>query len=424
MIDLKWIRENPSALDHALARRHLSAISQKILDLDQSYRSSLTEIQELQQRRNEIAEQIAKLKKNEQDASEFLEKGTVIKNRLPELEAQAKVLKDTLDDLLYRIPNLLEESVPDGQDDTDNVEIRKFGNLPDFSFIPKEHFELGEALGFMDFERAAKLSGSRFVVLKGALARLERALANFMLDTHRAQFGYEEVSVPLLVKDHVLFGTGQLPNLAEDLFKTTEDHYLIPTAEVPLTNLVAGEVLKQESLPLRYMAHTACFRSEAGAAGKDTRGMLRQHQFYKVELVSITTPEHSEHELERMVTAAETILEQLEIPYRVMALCSGDVGFGSKKTYDLEVWLPGQNRYREISSCSLCGDFQARRMNTRYRSSGDAKLQFVHTLNGSGVAVGRCLIAIMENYQTAEGTIKIPKVLQSYMGGITEIRHD
>lgn len=422
MIDLKWIRENPEGLDYAVARRHLPRVAQKILELDQIHRGVLTEIQELQQRRNEIAEKIALTKKNGGDASVLVNEGTEVKSRLPELEARSTTLKENLDAILFRIPNILADSVPNGQDENDNVEIKKWGTPKKFPFTPKEHFELGETLGFMDFNRGAQLSGSRFTVLKGPLARLERALANFMLDIHCTEFDYEEVSPPLLIKEHVLFGTGQLPNLEEDLFKTTGDHYLIPTAEVPLTNLVAEEILKQESLPLRYTAHTPCFRSEAGAAGKDTRGMLRQHQFYKVELVTITTPDQSNQELERMTSAAESILQKLEIPYRVMALCSGDVGFGSQKTYDIEVWLPGQNRYREISSCSICGDFQARRMNAKYRTE-DNKLHFVHTLNGSGVAVGRCLIAVMENYQTPEGTIKIPKALQPYMGEMMEIKH-
>lgn len=424
MIDLKWIRENPEGLDHALGRRHVPKISQKIVTLDEAYRASLTQIQELQQRRNEIAEQIGAIKKSGGNAAALTEEGTHIKTRLAELEQNVSGTKEELDDLLARIPNVLLDSVPNGRDENDNVEIRKFGTPKAFSFIPKEHFELGESLGLMDFDRAAKLSGSRFTILKGPLARLERALASFMLDSHRESFGYQEVSPPLLVKDNVLFGVGQLPKMAEDVFKTTGDHYLIPTAEAPLTNLVAGEILKEESLPLRYVAHTACFRSEAGSAGKDTRGMLRQHQFYKVELVSITTPEASLEELERMTSAAESILQKLEIPYRVMALCAGDIGFASRKTYDIEVWLPGQDRYREISSCSVCGDFQARRMNARYRPKDDNKTQFVHTLNGSGVAVGRCLIAIMENYQTAEGTIKVPTALQPYMGGMTEITHD
>ena len=316
------------------------------------------------------------------------------------------------------------QDVPDGPDESANVELRRWGQPPAFEFPAREHFELGEALGLMDFERAAKLSGARFVVLTGALARLERALASFMLDLHTAEFGYTEVNPPALVRDEALFGTGQLPKFAEDQFRTTDGRWLIPTAEVPLTNLVAGEIVEEERLPLRYTAMTWCFRAEAGAAGKDTRGMIRQHQFTKVELVGITTPEQSEGEHERMTSCAEEVLRRLRLPYRVVVLSTGDMGFSARKTYDIEVWLPGQGRYREISSCSNCGDFQARRMNARTRKKGEKGTRFVHTLNGSGLAVGRTLIAVLENYQRADGSVEVPVVLRPYMGGIEVIEHD
>ena len=320
------------------------------------------------------------------------------------------------------MPNIPFEDVPVGPDETANVEVHRSGQKPTFDFTPKEHYELGEALGLMDFEVAAKMSGARFVVLKGDLARLERAIAQFMLDTHRTEFGYEEVSPPYLVRDNAAYGVGQLPKFAEDLFQTTNGYWLISTAEVPLSNLVADEIVSRETLPRRYMAFTPCFRSEAGSAGKDTKGMLRQHQFHKVELVGITTPEESSQEHERMLKAAQTILEKLELHYRTVVLCTGDMGSQSKKTYDNEVWLPGQDAYREISSTSNCGDYQARRMNARMRDpEGDKKTRFVHTLNGSGLAVGRTLIAIMENYQEKEGSIRIPNVLQPYMSGQTHI---
>jgi seryl-tRNA synthetase len=319
------------------------------------------------------------------------------------------------------IPNLPLADVPDGGDETGNVEVRKVGTPGKFDFAPKQHFEIGEALGLMDFEAAQKISGARFVVLKGALARLERALASFMLDLHTGEFGYTEVNPPILVKDQAAYGTAQLPKFAEDLFKTTNDFWLLPTAEISLTNLVREQIIDEAQLPMRVTAWTPCFRSEAGAAGKDTRGMIRQHQFSKVELVSITTPDKSLEEHERMTSCAEEILKRLGLPFRTMLLCTGDMGFASQKTYDIEVWLPGQNTYREISSCSVCGDFQARRMDARYRAKDGGKPVYVHTLNGSGLAVGRTLIAVLENYQRADGSVIIPEVLRPYMGGLTQI---
>jgi seryl-tRNA synthetase len=323
--------------------------------------------------------------------------------------------------MLATVPNLPADDVPEGQDETQNVEIRTWGTPREFAFKPKEHFEIGEALGQMDFDRAAKISGARFVVLFDGIARLERALAAFMLDLHTREHGYREVLPPYLVRDNALYGTGQLPKFADDLFRTTSDHWLIPTAEVPLTNLVAEEILDDDTLPRRFSALTPCFRAEAGAAGKDTRGMIRQHQFEKVELVSIAHPDTSVEEHERMTACAEEVLKRLGLPYRVVTLCSGDMGFSARKTYDIEVWLPGQGRYREISSCSNCGDFQARRMNARFKAKGEKGTRFVHTLNGSALAVGRTLIAILENYQESDGSVRVPNALRSYMGGVETI---
>lgn len=426
MHDIRWIRENPKDFDVALNRRGLNAQSSTILGLDESYRACLTQIQELQQERNEVAKQMGILKKEGKDASDLVEKGAKIKEDLPKLEAQSKDLKDKLHELLVTLPNILAADVPDGEDEKDNEEIRKHLEPTRFDFDPKTHFELGEAMGLMDFETAATLSGSRFVVLKGALTRLERALAQFMIDTHTEKFGYSEISTPLLVNDKTMFGTGQLPKFSEDSFKTTDGFWLIPTAEVSVTNTMAGKILSENDLPLRYVCHSPCFRSEAGSAGRDTRGMLRQHQFYKVELISMTHPEKSVEEHERMTGAAEEILKQLKIPFRTMKLCAGDTGFSAKKTYDLEAWLPGQQDYREISSCSVCGDFQARRMNARFRpcEPEKAKPEFIHTLNGSGLAVGRTLIAVMENYQTMDGGVVIPDVLRQYMKNAREITKD
>jgi len=341
-----------------------------------------------------------------------------------EAEKEATELTRELDNALSAIPNLPGDGVPIGKDEDDNIEVRTWGDPAALDFEPKEHFDLGESLGMMDFDRAAKISGARFVVLSGALARMERALASFMLDLHTTENGYEEVNPPALVNDTAMYGTGQLPKFGEDLFRTTDGFWMIPTAEVPLTNLVSGEILEQDQLPIRRTAMTWCFRSEAGAAGRDTRGMIRQHQFTKVELVSIAEPEQSNDELERMTSCAEGILQKLELPYRVVVLSTGDMGFSAQKTYDIEVWLSGQKRYREISSCSNCGDFQARRMKTRYRPEGEKGTRFVHTLNGSGLAVGRTLVAVLENYQQADGSIVVPEVLRPYMGGLEVITAD
>jgi len=425
MHDIKWIREYPDQFDAALGKRGLDPQASIILSLDEKHRATITEMQDLQQRRNDVAKEMGRVKSQGQDATALIEEGTALKSRLAVLEEQERTFKEHLQTILTTLPNCPKDDVPFGKNETDNKTMRVVGDLPKFSFDPRQHFDLGEALGLMDFDQAAVISGSRFVILKGALAKLERALAQFMLDTHTERFGYTEASVPLLVNDNSMFGTGQLPKFAEDSFKT-QSHWLIATSEISMTNFLAQKIVEESDLPLRYTACTPCFRSEAGSAGKDTRGMLRQHQFYKVELVSLTHPDQSDAELERMANAAETILQELKLPYRVQLLCTGDMGFQSRKTYDLEVWLPGQNLYREISSCSTCGDFQARRMNGRFRTpetgGQKSKTQFVHTLNGSGLAVGRTLFAVLENYQQEDGSIRIPDVLVSYMGGLKEIR--
>lgn len=417
MHDLRWIRENPAAFDKALGRRGLPAQSAAILELDSGRRAAQTELQELQNRRNAASKEIGKQKAQGGDAGDLIAEVGGIKQRISEGEARERQLGEDLNALLAGLPNILDDDVPEGADESANREVTAWGEKPERNFPAKQHFELGEALGAMDFGAAAKLSGARFVVLKGALARLHRALADFMLDIHTEEFGYTEVMPPYLVRDHVLYGTGQLPKFAEDQFRTTDDFWLIPTAEVPLTNLAAEEIYDEGQLPLRFTAFTPCFRSEAGAAGKDTRGMLRQHQFEKVELVSIAHPEQSVEEHERMTSCAETVLQRLGLHYRKVVLCSGDTGFGARKTYDLEVWLPGQEAYREISSCSNCGDFQARRMMARFRPAEGKGTRFVHTLNGSGLAVGRTLIAVMEAYQQADGSIALPEVLAPYLGG-------
>ncbi|MGE5546361.1 MAG: serine--tRNA ligase [Solirubrobacterales bacterium] len=422
MHDLKSIRDNPQAFDAGLARRGLEPLSARILDLDTRRRAAQTRFQEMQARRNEASKQIGLLKKQGQDATAVMDEVAKLKEEMPALEEADKALGAEIDSLLAAIPNLPADDTPDGPDESANVEIRRWGTPRDFDFQPLEHDALGEKLGLMDFEGAAKLSGARFVVLKGGLARLERALANFMLDVQTGEHGYTECNPPTLVKDGALFGTGQLPKFGDDLFKTSTGHWLIPTAEVPLTNLVADEILDETKLPVRMTALTPCYRSEAGAAGKDTRGMIRQHQFWKVEMVSIAHPDHSDAEHERMTGCAETILQRLGLPYRTVVLCTGDMGFSARKTYDIEVWLPGQGRYREISSCSNCGDFQARRMKARFRPEGEKGTRFVHTLNGSGLAVGRTLIAVLENYQQADGSIAIPEALKPYMGGLDVIR--
>ncbi|WP_169568849.1 serine--tRNA ligase [Sneathiella limimaris] len=421
MLDLRWIRENPEAFDAALARRGLEPLSSKVLEMDESHRQLKTDLQTNQARRNEAAKAIGKAKSAGEDADALIKEVASLKSAVQEMEAKDREMGEEMDALLSGIPNILKDDVPEGDDEDQNVELRKVGEIPSFSFTPKEHYELGADLGFMDFETAAKLSGSRFVVNKGPLARLERALAAFMIDVHTQENGYLEVSPPVIVRNQALYGTSQLPKFEEDLYKLDTGSYLIPTAEVPLTNLVSDSIVGEAELPMRFTAHTLCFRSEAGSAGKDTAGMLRQHQFAKVEMVSITTPEQSAEEHERMTACAEGILKRLGLAYRVVVLCSGDTGFGARKTYDIEVWLPGQNTYREISSCSVCGDFQARRMKARFRPEEGKGTRFVHTLNGSGLAVGRTLIAIMENYQQEDGSILIPEALQPYMGGLTKI---
>ena len=421
MFDLKWIRENPDEFDAALEKRGMAPESARILDLDEKSRALVTELQDLQTRRNDASKVIGQKKAKGEDADDLIQEVAQIKSSMPDLEAAAEAAQTALRELLESLPNMPLDDVPVGPDESANVEVRKWGDVPTFDFAPKQHFELGEALGLMDFDMAAKLSGSRFVVLSGALARLERALASFMLDVQTGEHGYTEMGLPIMVRPEALYGTGQLPKFGDDLFKTTTDHWLIPTAEVPLTNLAAGRILDEDALPMRVTSLTPCFRAEAGAAGKDTRGMLRQHQFYKVELVSIAHPDRSADELERMTECAETILQRLELPYRTVVLSTGDMGFGARKTYDIEVWLPGQDTYREISSCSNCGDFQARRMNGRFRPKGEKGTRFVHTLNGSGIAVGRALIAVMENYQQADGSIEIPDALRSYMNGSARI---
>ena len=425
MYDIKWIRENPDAFDRGLKRRGLEPLSKKLLALDEKRRAAITKFEQAQARRNAASKEIgdAKKAKDEGRANTLMAEVNDLKASLSTLEEQQKTLAGDLDRELAQIPNIPLDDVPDGADASGNVEHHVVGKKRDYSFKPKQHFELGEAIGMMDFELAAKLSGARFVVLQKGLARLERALGQFMLDVHTGkEHGYTEVNPPILVRDEVMFGTAQLPKFADDQFRTTNDFWLIPTAEVPLTNLVRESIVEETQLPMRLTACTPCFRAEAGAAGKDTRGMIRQHQFTKVELVSITTPEKSKEEHERMLSCAEAVLKKLDLHYRVVTLCTGDMGFAAQKTYDIEVWLPGQNMYREISSCSVCGDFQARRMNARFRSKDGVR--HVHTLNGSGVAVGRALIAVMETYQDDKGAIMVPEALKPYMGGITKIERN
>ncbi len=421
MLDIKWIRENPTFLDRSLVNRNADACSEKLLKLDKCNRDIMSKIQSIQARRNEIASQIGIAKKNKQNASELENESSHLKNELASLENNQSKFSDELNKILLSLPNIPLTDVPVGKDESANVCIKTVGEIPKFDFEPKHHYELGENLGLIDFQTAAKVSGSRFTILKGAISKMERALKNFMLDNHTQDFGYQEISVPFIVKSESMFGTGQLPKFAEDSFHTTDDRWLIPTAEVPLTNMFREMTIPASQLPVRVTAYSACFRSEAGAAGRDTRGMIRNHQFSKVELVSVVHPSEGEKELERMTNAAETILQKLELPYRVMMLSTGDMGFSAQKTYDLEVWLPSENTYREISSCSLCGQFQARRMNARYKGEEKDK-GYVATLNGSGLAIGRTIVAILENYQQADGSIKIPKALIPYMGGIEEIK--
>jgi seryl-tRNA synthetase len=460
MHDIKAIRENPRAFDEGLARRSLAPRAESLLALDDRRRAAILELQKAQERRNVASKEIgaAMARKDLQAAEDLKAEVAGLKAVMPELEAAEKAAGLALDDELAAIPNLPLADVPDGEDENDNVEVRRYGAPPKFpdGFTPREHFDIGEALGLMDFDAAAKLSGARFVVLKGALARLERALLQFMLDLHTREHGYQEINPPVLVRDEAMFGTAQLPKFKEDQFLATrmlseqerqeriaaakaqapgpyteelqqfliddKDYlWLIPTAEVPMTNLVRDSITEEKRLPLRFTAGTQCFRAEAGAAGKDTRGMIRQHQFEKVELVSITTPEDSGFEHERMTACAEEVLKRLDLHFRTVALCAGDMGFASQKTYDIEVWLPGQGRFREISSCSVCGDFQARRMNARCKAADAKHTRFVHTLNGSGVAIGRALVAVLENYQNPDGSVSIPEVLWPYMGGLTRI---
>lgn len=419
MHDIRLIRENPEAFDAALARRGLEPLAATLASLDEARRALTTRQQEVQARRNDLSKQVgqAKAAKDEARAQALMEEVGTLKNELEALTVSQSAADEALRDALAAIPNLPAADVPEGKNEDDNQLVHEHGTPPSFDFEPREHDAFAPALG-LDFETGALLSGARFTLVRGHAAKLARALGQFMLDTLTTEHGYEEVNPPLLVRDEALFGTGQLPKFAEDLFKTTDGRWLIPTAEVSLTNIVREQILSAEVLPLRFTALTACFRSEAGAAGRDTRGYIRQHQFDKVEMVSITTPEASEAEHERMTSAAEGILTSLGLPFRRMLLCAGDMGFSAARTYDLEVWLPGQARYREISSCSTCTDFQARRMNARYRPEGEKGTRFVHTLNGSGLAVGRTLVAVLENYQQADGSVTVPEVLKPYLRGL------
>ncbi|KXV01063.1 serine--tRNA ligase [Gluconobacter potus] len=419
MHDLKALRADPAAFDAALARRGLSPVGQQLVSDDEERRAALAALQEAQGARKALAKEIGLLKRQKLDTAEIEAKAVALRDQIAGLEERANTIQTRIDDVLKSLPNRLDASVPDGKSEDENVVVHVRGEKREFAFETKQHFELGEALGLMDFPTAAKLSGTRFVVLRGALARLERALGQFMLDTHTTEFGYSETSVPLLVNDDAMYGTDKLPKFAEDSFRTEDGRWLIPTAEVPLTASVMGDILPADALPIRMTALSQCFRSEAGSAGRDVRGMLRQHQFTKCELVSVVKPEDSDAEHERMTQAAETVLERLGITFRRMLLCAGDTGFGAAKTFDLEAWLPGQKAWREISSCSNTRDFQARRMNARYRAENGPA--FVNTLNGSGLAVGRTMIAVMETYQNEDGSIDIPEVLRPYMGGLNRI---
>ena len=420
MFDIKKIRENPKEFDSSLAKRNFAPCSAELITIDEDNRKAIAEAQALQEERNSKSKLIGEYASSGkvEDANKLKEEVSSIKATMHELEVKQKDIAEILKNKLSIIPNLAADEVPLGGEEA-NQEIRVIGEKIDLGFEAKEHFDLGENLGLMDFETAAKISGARFVIQQGNLARLERSIANFMLDLHTTEFDYQEVNVPILVKNDALYGTGQLPKFEEDLFKTINDYYLIPTAEVPLTNMTRDTILNSADLPLRFVSHTPCFRSEAGAAGRDTRGIMRQHQFYKVELVSLTDDKSSKNEHERMLSCAEEVLKRLGLSYRVMLLASQDMGFSANKTYDIEVWLPGQKAYREISSCSNCGDFQSRRMNSRYKDDNSTK--FIHTLNGSGLAIGRTLIAIMENYQNSDGSISIPDVLQPYMNNLKNL---
>ena len=419
MHDINYIRENPIKFDNAIKERGEKPFSQTIIKIDEEKRKAQTHLQKLLAERNNLSKEIGILKSKNENIDKFIKKVEKIKIQITAIKELEKIKNEELHSIISRIPNIADDDVPVGFGENDNKLVKEWGDKTIFSFNAKRHFEIGENLNLMNFDLAAKLSGSRFVILKGMLSKLERALAHFMLDKHTNENGYTEINVPILVKEQSLFGTGNLPKFSDDLFTAGESHWLIPTAEVPLTNIVREQILNESSLPMRITSYTPCFRSEAGAAGKDTRGMLRQHQFSKVELVSITTPEQSNDELDRMLSCAENILQDLNIPYRVVTLCTRDMGFSAKKTYDIEVWLPGENTYREISSCSNCGDFQARRKNSRFKRNNNNF--FVHTLNGSGLAVGRTLIAILENYQTEDGNVIIPKKLRKYLNNQSKL---
>jgi len=424
MFDIKSIRADADNFDAGMARRNIKPLATKLLKIDKRHRDAQTSAQEIQTRRNQLSRLIGEMKSNGQDAAKEMKEVSASKKAQAIAEKEAKEAAEELNMILATLPNIPAGDTPDGKDEENNIELRSWGQPVKLAFDAKEHFLLGESLGLMDFETAARVSGARFVILSGTLARMERALANYMLDLHVNENGFTEISPPILVRDKALFGTGQLPKFEEDLFKTVDGLYLIPTAEVPLANIIGDGLVSEENLPQRYAAITPCFRSEAGSAGKDTRGMVRQHQFTKVEMVAITTPQESEIEHERMIGCAEEVLKRLDLPYRVVNLCVGDLGFSARKTYDIEVWLAGQGRYREISSVSNCGDFQARRMKSRYRPSEIKGTNYVHTLNGSGLAVGRTLIAIMERYQQGDGSIVVPEVLRGYMGGLEIIEAD
>ena len=426
MHDIRAIRENPDAFDAAMARRKLTGVSSEVLALDEARRSAILAAETAQSDQKKAAKDVGAAKGRGDDA-EFERLRALVsakKDEVSAMQAEAKVKDDALVELLMGLPNLPYTDIPDGADESDNVEIRTWGTPRDLNFVAKEHYDLESVKPGMDFEMAAKLSGSRFMVLKGPVARVHRALAQFMLDTHVDEHGLEETWTPVLVREDMMIGTGQLPKFGEDSYQTREGWWLIPTSEVPLTNIVAGAIVEESYLPRRYTAHSLCFRSEAGSAGRDTAGMLRQHQFEKVEMVSVTHPDHSRAELDRMTDCAQGILEKLGLAYRTVVLCTGDMGAGARRTHDIEVWLPGQNTYREISSCSVCGDFQARRMNARFRPAGGGKPEFLHTLNGSGVAVGRCLIAVLENGQQADGSVDLPEALHPYLGGKTRLAED
>ena len=426
MHDIRAIRENPAAFDAALARRGNAPVSSDILSLDTDRRACIQATEAAQAQQNKASKLVgaAKAKGNEAEFDRLRALVSEKKVEMASLGEEAKAKDEALADMLMGIPNLPFDDTPDGTDENDNVEVHRWGTPREFNFTPKEHFELAATAEGLDFETAGKISGSRFVIMSGAIARMHRALAQFMLDTHITENGLTETNTPVLVRDEAMRGTGQLPKFAEDSYQTTNGWWLIPTSEVTLTNIVSSLTVDETTLPRRFVAHSLCFRSEAGSAGRDTAGMLRQHQFEKVEMVSVTHPDHSRAELDRMTKCAEGILECLELPYRTMALCVGDMGFSARRTHDIEVWLPGQNSYREISSCSVCGDFQARRMNARFRPATGGKPEFLHTLNGSGLAIGRCLIGVLENGQQEDGSVAIPKVLQRYMGDATMINAD